>query len=482
MSAPLRTPHQIQAELDAVKADVRAMKDSALNRAALAAQTPIGASNREITREYQIDDAEFNDLAPGGDTRHQRSGNTLIVGGVDKLTGEYRRGILDAQQPASEWHASLLRAIQARTLTRLGQIARQRTVATPRLDERIARLAARAPDGIRADLVRAFDGSTGAGAEWRETRIVPQLEYALVSARTLANNFDRFNAPSRDFKIPFMNRDAVPYLTSGATGDTPGQIPASTPSTEERSRSIVNLSARVVLSEDTAEDVIFNAMSEVEAAILRAMVDGIEDAIMNGDTAGTHQDAIASWTARGRWPTSGMGGSMDHRRAWIGLRARAYDVSNTADGATVTYATIMAARAALSGAQSAGRVVLICSPEVYVKHLMTLAEVATLDKMGPRATVLSGQVASIGGMPIIVSDFMTADLASTGLFTATGATSGYVIANLDRFRVYDWRNLTMESDKDISRQAWQVVATTRQLFTTIDDATAKNVSYRFNLA
>jgi hypothetical protein len=255
--------------------------------------------------------------------------------------------------------------------------------------------------------------------------------------------------------------------------------------TEQRTITATGFAVRAQVADDAEEDSIIAVLPTVRAELVQALVDGEEDAIINGDT-GTHQDdasgALANWNIRSRWGASGLGGSADHRRAWIGLRARAADVSNTLDRSTFDADTLLADRATLDSPHGVdGSLIIITSPEAYFKHLLAINEVQTMEKF-PQPTIVSGQLGQIYGMPIIISEFMGADLnSSAGLFTGSGATSGMLIVNRDRFKIGQLRGSQIEVDKDITRGTHQMVATVRETFFTVDDATKKNLRYMFNL-
>ena len=106
-----------------------------------------------------------------------------------------------------------------------------------------------------------------------------------------------------------------------------------------------------------------------------------------------------------------------------------------------------------------------------------------MDKFGPQATVLSGQIAALAGMPIIMSRFMGADLENTGLFLGSGSKNktGYLIVNRDSYYNYVRRRITIETDKDIKSGVIQVVATMRGTFDSPDATATKNVAYHYNL-
>ena len=110
-----------------------------------------------------------------------------------------------------------------------------------------------------------------------------------------------------------------------------------------------------------------------------------------------------------------------------------------------------------------------------------MTAVATVDQFGPQAAVLTGQIAAIAGVPILVSRFIGADMAATGLYTGVGALSGCLLYNTDSYYVYNRRGITVEQDKAIASGAIQLVSTMRAVMATPDAAATLNVSYGFNL-
>ena len=307
-------------------------------------------------------------------------------------------------------------------------------------------------------------------------------------SRRLADNFDTFNMTDKDIILPFLTTGFRPYIKAAATGDDPAQYTSSSMVTDKRTISATGFAVRAQVDADASEDSILAALPLIRQEVVSAIVDGEEDAIINGDT-GTHQDdassALASWNTRSRWGASGLGTASDHRRAWIGLRARAYDVGSTrAQGSEENYAGLMTLRGLMDSPHGVeGDIICIPSPEVYLTDILAMSELLTMDKVGPKAVVLTGQVASIAGMPVIPSEFVSTDLAATGLFTAAGATSGWLLCNRSRFKIGRLGGgAGVELDKDITRGVYDVVATSREVFFTVDPAgSIKNCAWGFNL-
>ena len=335
------------------------------------------------------------------------------------------------------------------------------------------------------DLKRAFVDTAGSGAEFIPQTVLPTIVRAAEWFRRLAAAFETVSLSSADALLPRMDSGAIPYLISERATDDPSEIPASTPVTADNTITPKTMGARVKLSANASEDAIIAMMPVIRANLVEALVAGEEDCILNGDTAATHQDAIATWNPDGYFGTNFIataGGSTDHRRSWIGLRARAYDVTNTIDRSTTSMATLLTDQANMVGQSGPGGSILVPSPG-SIGVIAALSEFATIDKVGPAlaANVKGVAVGSIAGMPVVPSQFATDDLAASGLFTGSGAKGAYTMARTGRFRNFDRRQATIESAKEISTQMVELVITRRSVFASIGSTTEKSVRYCFNV-
>jgi len=126
--------------------------------------------------------------------------------------------------------------------------------------------------------------------------------------------------------------------------------------------------------------------------------------------------------------------------------------------------------------------VLIVSPEVMYEHLMALEQVITLEKFGPNATILNGQLGSIFGTPIVVSRYLSSDLAATGLYTGSGTTSGMLMVSRESWQIFNRRGVQIQQEQDIKSGAYNMVATERVTFDTLDADATKNVVFGYNLS
>ena len=217
--------------------------------------------------------------------------------------------------------------------------------------------------------------------------------------------------------------------------------------------------------------------------IYRDLADGYEDCMINGDTSSTHADDIANWDIRGRWGGGAYSATGDHRKNFKGLRKLSSDksTSNIAilGGAAVTADDIISGLA-LMAEYSSQDMMLVTSPEMLLT-LLKLDAVQTLDKYGPAATIRSGSLASIFGMPIIVSRYMAADMNANGVWDdLTKTHSGILYVNRDSYQHYQRRGITVETAKDINSDAISVVATLRRTFASPDQTLTKNVAWLAN--
>jgi len=372
-----------------------------------------------------------------------------------------------------EWHAEFKQLVDDRNLAKL--MLKSGNVGT--LDAKLNAHMASAPDAVR----RAFVDSSGTGGDWVPDLILPELMTKLYTPRAVEALFSSMAMPGKELRLPFLTLKVKPYLKSVSA--VYGTITAEDDVTSQVSMTARSLAARIQIDEDASVDSVVAGLDYARASLADAIASAVEDAIINGDTAGSHQDTIASWNPRARWNASGLGGSDDHRSAFLGLRAQAFDVSSTRDASSDSdhYNGILTTRALMDGAHGVGsNLALVCSPEYYLEKLLAIDEVATIDKLGPQAQVLTGQVASIGGMAVVPSDFMTNDMHTTGLYTGSSATTGYCIVNRDAYVMGNYKPMTIDLQREIVNGVVDVVATRRCVFKCME-ASSKAVAYAFNI-
>jgi hypothetical protein len=115
-------------------------------------------------------------------------------------------------------------------------------------------------------------------------------------------------------------------------------------------------------------------------------------------------------------------------------------------------------------------------------QMLALSEVITVDKYGPNAVVLSGELARFDGIPVIVSEYVREDLNATGVYdgTTTGRTE-VLLVRKDAFLYGDRRDVLVETDREIKSQTIDLVASQRVAFSNRYVATDPIVAILYNI-
>lgn len=179
-------------------------------------------------------------------------------------------------------------------------------------------------------------------------------------------------------------------------------------------------------NEDLAVDMLQRALRQVPAGIRR----GVRQCIINGQTASdaTLDDAPAA---------SGLETADGWADATGEESLRLHTIVNghtTAVGAALTFADTLTGRKAMGkfGANPA-ELALVLSPGAYIGLLGDDTHVTTLEKFGPQATVLTGQLAAVGGVPVFFDSELLDTLDAGGINAGTGAVGGAVLFNRTRW-------------------------------------------------
>ena len=472
-----------------------------LGEAQIAANQPRpSGSERELevyTRSFQ----------PGGVEQALKNHNTRKAYRVHKDHGPVRMftavnefgyaepGLADDIAPRTEWQVELQGLVTKRSIVKqqLRKSPGAGMPATPVCDAELLFHLRNGPDSI----ARIF-ADTNDLDSWFPDTIAPTLTRDAELAPRLGSIFPTFEAPpGGSIKHRHKSKRLIAYKHALPTNNDPANDPLSSNTPSDKTIDLVSQVVGTQIDRESDENSVRFYSSQIAEELMWALIACEDNAIINGDGAAAHQDAIASWNQRSLWgddEVAAMGGTNDHRKYWTGLRARAFDVSNTTDqNGAQTAAGAIAARAKLAVAHAmAGDVVFVVSPEYFLGKMLGFTDFITWDKVGPNATVLTGllgqsagplpgQVGYIAGVPVIVNWFLTGDLASTGLYTGSGSTTGMLVLSRGRFERWVRKAIMVESQVDIRNNTMTTVARKSDTYRSIDGAGVKNVHFSINL-
>lgn len=263
---------------------------------------------------------------------------------------------------------------------------------------------------------KALDTATGAqGGDWVPTNFSSELfEFVQLESRVPAL-FRTIAMPSNPYKIPVGLARINTYKQPEQTADT-GQtkIPVGDGSNiGNTTLTAIGHAARVLASMEVDEDSIVPILPWLVRDIAKAIAEGREDFILNGDSAGTHEDSDIG------------AGSTDHRRRIaLGLRAAANDGGATykLDMGTFSLANLRALRVKMGkyGVNPADLAIIV-GPTGYSK-LLGLTEVVTMQNFGNNATTVTGSLGNVDGIPVVVSGFVRENLNTSGVYDGTTTT------------------------------------------------------------
>ena len=339
---------------------------------------------------------------------------------------------------------------------------------------------------LAAALARALSGGTGAGAEWI---LNPRLD-GLIRPYDVASNFmARFRqkmAPAKTFDGPTVSGEVIFRRAGNVTTDDPSSFRPSTITTGSKTRTMKDLAGRVVVDKfwmDDMADLLDPA--ELTSQIRRGAARTLEASFINGDTAGTHQDTLSSWTVGGIYSAGAMDGSDSPLKQFLGLRALAADLSNTNDcGQTFSSTVAFAALESLGNRAASEELGWLTNLHVLHTQIMPNSNFLTIDKIGSDlATIVRGTMGTMLGRPVDVTQFLTNDLdATTGLYDGSGdSTSALLLVDYSAFDLWMLQEFTEFEVSEEHKGAVHLGATMRLGLETNCPATEKPVRVDFDL-
>lgn len=295
----------------------------------------------------------------------------------------------------------------------------------------------------------ALDTATaGDGLEWVPTMWSSRLIELIQSELVIANLFDSTVMPTPTYKLPLAGADMIAYKVAENVEESGGTaIPSNTFGTSVVTLNAIKLATRIMASSEITEDSVIAIAPRMTSQIAKAIARAKDDAILNGDTTSTHQDADVT-------------SAMDRRKSWKGLRNYALAYGTTGNVPVVdaggslplTFADLM--RLKKNMAQYGARP----SQGAWVVGYRSIIELMQAkdangnqvfmdtSKYGAASILLTGELGRVAGSPVILSEFCREDLGSAGVNTGVGAndiTGCIQYVNRDCFTRGERRTVTL---------------------------------------
>ena len=296
----------------------------------------------------------------------------------------------------------------------------------------------------QSNIKAAMDSTTaGAGDELVDTQEARALWDDVNLETSIAPLFNTVQMPSNPFQIPLQLGDVNWY-----PGTENVAARGSALTTARQTLTAYELVAEVPWSYDLDEDGVIAMMEELRRSLLRNAREVIDDVLLNSDITRTNNINADGATIS---PTDA--GKAQWLLGFDGiLHLPLVDNSGQANNhqAAVSDDMFNEVRAKLGkyGVRPS-EVAYICDINTYIRAL-SIGNFRTLDKFGPQATVLTGQLGAVEGVPVIVSEQMRpADADGKVTDSGNTATTGrLLILNRTQWLVGFKRELAIETVRD----------------------------------
>jgi HK97 family phage major capsid protein len=334
------------------------------------------------------------------------------------------------------------------------------------------------PGAVRALPVKADElmhtDNTGYGSEW-----VPDIWSSELWRRARADNvilplFRVIEMPSNPFELPIAGSDPTVYYVPETQDEDDLSLGSNNPLPDSQVGSgkvtlaAKKLALRVGFSAEMVEDAAIPLIPLYREQALRVMADAIDHVLLNGDTETGATGNINS--------DDGAPGSTTKYLVFDGLRKLGL-VTNTGNGEDASDAPsvsllrttrfLMPSRYALRPKDCA----YVMDGSTYAA-LLSDTSLATVDKFGPHATVLTGEIGKVDGVPVLVSAEMPLTMAD-GKVDSSGNSKGQVVCAYRPGWIVGYRRrVAATMDYLPYYDAYQMVATVRLAFARFDTEVA----------
>lgn len=313
-------------------------------------------------------------------------------------------------------------------------------------------------DDLQAALKALTSTGSGTGDELVPTEMASELWQDFFLASRVVPQLTPIAMPSNPFDVPLGLGD-VTWRKGTENTSTTASDPTTAKSTLTVTEAVTEQDWSYTLNEDAViamapalrERLAISGAEQMDAFALNADGTNANTGNINLDDANPDDDAY--------YLSSGQDGL---RHQWL--------VDNTdqtvdaggdalADGDILSMLVKMG-KYAINPEQSR----IVCDISTYLKGFLNLDAVQTIDKFGPQAVVLTGQLAAYRGIPIIVSASHPLGESDGKVSTTSGNNTLGSITCFNRLMWYVGflRDLLIEMDRDIQKRQYIMVTSMRE--------------------
>lgn len=317
-------------------------------------------------------------------------------------------------------------------------------------------------DDLRLAVKALTSTGAGTGDEYVPTGMDAGLWEDMFLAAKVLGTITTVNMPTDPYDLPVGSGTLTWRKGTQNTATT-----ANDPTTAKSIITSTELITEQAWSYTYDEDAVIAAMPLIRALITRTGGEQMDGFILNADSTNAGTGNINLDDADPDDDSSYLSDGQD------GIR-HAHLVDNTAmttaASAALTDAKILAALATMGKyAADPTRLAIVCDIGTYLNGFLSTGSgapgsfIATLEKMGPQAVLLTGQLAAYRGIPIIVSGQYPKSEADGKVSTtaASNTKGGLSIYHRDMWKVGFRRQLLVEVDKFIQKRQMVMVSSFR---------------------
>jgi len=337
-------------------------------------------------------------------------------------------------------------------------------------------------DNVLAHAMAA--GNSGFGSDWVPQEMSAEFNEYLRLQPNLPNKFKAWVMPTgSSAKYPFQNGRAVVYKGTEQLVDSGAQARKTNIATSSKTFMPILFIGALVTSEMLTEDAILNMVALIRSELAIAILEGLESAIINGDTAGTHQDNAGGSTHYETYEVE---------TGILGLRATAFDDSKTVNIETLAgttgigslcWANFLELKDMMgrAGVKNPAECMWITGPKGrrWVQNALH-AE----DALGVMTYLISGALPTVDGSEVYISGQYNEDLDDDGLGANTIGSGGHtslLCVHKPSWIIGQRRGVKLEVGKDILTQQQQFVGTARYDFGKVSAADVYPVTNGINI-